>query len=334
MQEVLLAQEIVLYCGNKTLAWKAFNFAAMSHLRDLSLNEDRSGSEDDSNSRGSSASHLASLLAEELMDGRVANFGQRRREWGDEEEFNYGRPVNTVKAHHFDLRLAIITFGDCSCFDRRERVYGLLGAATKDSDKSTFPVNYGQNVIGLFFDTVDHNLFLVLSVSFARTLSRHLNLRPYVCSGDPGRLYATVRNSIPAKFREASFTVGVRHPCEVYGLIKPSEVAGLADDDNQETSAASCMSIWSLRTRGKNNPGGQFGQVCFTLAKAKPGDVVLGIDSSHCAMLARKSTLKGCFPILATPDYRFVGRCVLTHPTEAGKFSMQYAKQFLGKGLP
>ena len=319
VQELILGKEIVLYCASHNVALTYFTPKAFLEVVKLFKSKRYSKDEQAKLGAGCHSRNYASSFEEDFPQVTIYNYLRWR---GGRLEF-FPRALSLTKFEsmcdsEMTLLQAMKDFGRNKCLDPRDRVYALLGFVKKSPQQSKIIVNYGQNLVGLFFDVwayIDQTEIWAGPKSirpFARRVFQKLGLQDYIAKAEPGDLRKDVVESIPLVFREKRFPIAKWHA----GKLKTCD-----NSESTSTSPANHdrprkdgnrpnMAIWTV-TRALNHRYEEFFSlrrgvefVCFTLTHAKCGDIIIGLDGSNCGMIARK------VPSQSPGPYGFVGRCV------------------------
>ena len=320
VQEIILAKELILFCGADDFRWPCFDMDTLSYvlcifleIPDWTLNR--------AHTRQGNLQTFKTIV---VMDGDL-EADSVMEDWSIHDELRGGRVglLNRFRTEHASgtriksyLPEVLEYFGYSRCSDQRDRVYGLLGIVDRLPDQGPFPVDYGQDAIGLLYDILadereaggGRHLFGIdaLDIGLAQKLSDMLNLRRHVLTGPHGRLDSVVSSIIASKAE--NFQSSGLVALDIIGRLS-SEISPIGMVN--EAHGKSVVSVWSMtRVRTRHRRQLDHGPLlCYTLEKARPSDLALVIRETRIGLIYREdhrsSNFMGCRHFL-------VGRCVFS----------------------
>ncbi len=128
IQEVLLAQELILFCGDRTLIWDAFKYACAGPA---------------------SVKGFLGLRSSDAVFGPIhsAKMAMSRSQF---RELSHQRALQRPRYLHQLLE----AYGTAKCTDVRDRIYGLLGLSRDWSGIKGINIDYSRNELSLLIDTL------------------------------------------------------------------------------------------------------------------------------------------------------------------------------------
>ena len=128
IQEVLLAQDLIIFCGDRTLTWDAFKYACAGPA---------------------SVKGFTGLRSSDAVFGPVhsAKMAMSRSQF---RELSHQRALQRPRYLHQLLE----AYGTAECTDVRDRIYGLLGLSRDWSGIKGINIDYSRNELSLLIDTL------------------------------------------------------------------------------------------------------------------------------------------------------------------------------------
>ncbi|RMZ87455.1 hypothetical protein DV736_g5315, partial [Chaetothyriales sp. CBS 134916] len=128
IQEVLLAKELVLFCGERTLSWDAFKYACAGPA---------------------TVKGFPGMKNSDSVFGPVHNakMAMSRSQF---RELSHQRALQRPRY----LRQLIEAYGGAQCMDIRDRIYGLLGLSRDWSGEDGIDIDYSRTELALLVDTL------------------------------------------------------------------------------------------------------------------------------------------------------------------------------------
>ena len=152
VQELILAKEIVLYCGTLTIEWTKMDPTKMIEVVKLFKSKWYSDVEKAKIKSGAGSKDAVAQFEKALRHQKLFTYMRWRGGW---YQF-YASGLNlteydTLREYNQDLKHALLDFGENKCLDPRDRIYALLGILKKKPEQNMIVVNYAQNLVGVFF---------------------------------------------------------------------------------------------------------------------------------------------------------------------------------------
>jgi hypothetical protein len=128
IQEVLLAQELILFCGDRSLTWDAFKCACAGPA---------------------SVKGFTGLRASDSVFGPVhaAKMAMSRTQF---RELSHQRALQRPRY----LNQLLEAYGSANCTDVRDGIYGLLGLSRDWSGDNGIIIDYSRTKLSLLIDTL------------------------------------------------------------------------------------------------------------------------------------------------------------------------------------
>ena len=363
VQEIVLAKSITLYCGERRLPWQAISYEALAGIATLFEGKEYSDVEKGRLQKGDFLAYKYKRDDEDYSTATVRLIRSKdsyssilrwRGEWDPPfRAKDYRTNPSPLADYEKDFEQALISFGENKCTDPRDHIYGILGIVRTAPGQPPFPVDYGQNAIGLFFTAstyvaesrpqaplvsfgtlrkatrTEKKYFSIRP--FARDLHRWLGLDEHTVSGPTGALRQEVLHSIPDTHRERRYPVKLAQ----FGEVIDRTGLARATSPSQEDSR-SYIKKWSIKHNiikrlddkyvSQNPPS----ILCSTLEDLAPGDKIISIDWSNCALILRPVAKQNPLRAALGPEFTFVGRCVL----ERASADTDRIARFLDRRLP
>ena len=363
VQEIILAKSITLYCGDFKLPWQAISYEALANVAALFKDKEYSDLEKERLQKGDFLAYNYNRDNEDFSTAVVRLIRSKdsysgilrwRGEWDPPfHAKDYRTNPGPLADYEKDFEQALISFGDNKCTDPRDHIYGILGIMKTAPGQPPFPVDYGQNAIGLFFKASTYvaeskpqaplvsfgTLRKALHTEdkyhsvrpFARDLHRWLGLDEHTVLGPTGFLRQEVLDSIPTTHRDRRYPVKLAQFGEVIGRTDQTRATSPSQEDSR-----SYMKSWSIKHNiikrlddkyvSQNPPD----ILCFTLEDAAPGDKIISIDWSNCALILRPVAKQNPFRAALGPEFTFVGRGIV----ERVSADTDRIENFLNRRLP
>ena len=302
IQETLLAERIVFYCGRKHLTWDQLSAAVQNLDRWAVRNFDETyGAK---SNRYTAVSRLH----------RFEPFRWKGRWPGsvDESKIPSGE-VNAMGAFVWigglQLSNLIIEYGSANCADERDRVYGLLGLSNVGSQ---FPVDYSKNGLYLFFRTLalrKEGMFIGI-IKFGCHLQRLLLLQPTISTKEA---FNHISACPPNASTQKPFTFEVKLTCIGYISGQDTEKRTatqppsppfsfqFVDDDENKEGYASAVARSDSRK-------------CYSTIQAQTGDLIFQFIGTYHAILLRDpdpSSQREVNRSSGPAPYTIIGRAML-----------------------
>ena len=128
IQEILLAKELILLCGNRTLSWDAFKYASAGPA---------------------SVKGFAGLKRSDSVFGPVHN-AKMAMSKSQFRELSHQRALQRPRY----LRQLIEAYGNAQCTDIKDRIYGLLGLSRDWSRDDGIDIDYSRTELSLLVETL------------------------------------------------------------------------------------------------------------------------------------------------------------------------------------
>ncbi|RMZ83442.1 hypothetical protein DV737_g1532, partial [Chaetothyriales sp. CBS 132003] len=128
IQEVLLAKELVLFCGERTLSWDAFKYACAGPAT----------------VKGFPGMKTSDSVFGPVHSAKMAMSKSQFR------ELSHQRALQRPRY----LRQLIEAYGGAQCMDIRDRIYGLLGLSRDWSGEDGIDIDYSRTALALLVDTL------------------------------------------------------------------------------------------------------------------------------------------------------------------------------------
>ena len=363
VQEIVLAKSITLFCGKCRLQWQAIGYEALAGIITLFEGKEYSDVEKGRLQKGDFIAYNYRRDDEDFSTAIVRLIRSKdsysgilrwRGEWDPPfRAKDYRTNPGPLADYEKDFEQALISFGDNKCTDPRDHIYGILGIVKTAHGQPPFPVDYGQNAIGLFFTASTYvaesrpqaplvsfgTLRKALRTEekyhsirpFARDLHRWLGLDEHTVLGPTGSLLEKVLLSIPITHRGRRYPVKLAQFGEV---IDRTSLARATSPSHQ--GPCSYMKTWSIklniiqRLDDKYVSQSPSSILCFTLEDVAPGDRIITIDWSNCALMLRPVAKQNPLRAALGPEFTFVGRCVV----ERASVDTDRIERFLNRRLP
>jgi Heterokaryon incompatibility protein (HET) len=319
VQEVLLARDITIFCGSWAISWYEFErmlrlSALISKLQDGLVWEPtiHVGPVQDPKW----AHNIASEVIQEKQQCRLRSFVAHRR-------------ITTGSTLGLPITEMVDLYGQSSCADVRDRIYGLLGVVKSSYLGPRLVPDYSKSELNLFFDVLRSYRTIDCS-PFAILLNNILQLdEVFFCTSYKeltDRVGKCISNSVEIdKFRaelEYEGQVGARR----VPLVQP----GL-QTTNRLRQAPRTTKMYLITGDRTSSPE----DCLFTRASVKKGDRIVRIKYSELAFIYRIRWLKNDevamqqkFKEESYQEIQLVGRGVLLSPTFAREAAQFLAKDF------
>jgi hypothetical protein len=128
IQEVLLAQELILFCGDRSLTWDAFKFACAGPA----------------SVKGFAGLHAIDSAFGPVHAAKMAMSRSQFRELSHQRALQRPRYLNQL----------LEAYGNANCTDARDRIYGLLGLSRDWSGDNGINIDYSRTELSLLIDTL------------------------------------------------------------------------------------------------------------------------------------------------------------------------------------
>ena len=363
VQEIVLAKSITLYCGGCRLPWQAISYEALAGIVTLFEGKEYSDVEKVRLQKGDFSAYNYRRDDEDFSTAIVRLIRSKdsysgilrwRGEWDPLfRAKDYRTNPGPLADYEKDFEQALISFGDNKCTDPRDHIYGILGIVNTAPGQISFPVDYGQNAIGLFFTASAYvaesrpqaplvsfgTLRKALRTEkkyhsirpFARDLHRWLGLDEHTVSGPTGFLRQEVLRSIPNTHRGRRYPVKLAQFGEVIDRTRLARATSPSQEDSRP-----CMKTWSIKHNIIKRLDDKYVSqdppniLCFTLEDVEPGDKIVTIDWSNCAMILRPVAKQNTMRTALGPEFTFVARCVV----ERQGADIDRIERFLDRRLP
>jgi hypothetical protein len=312
VQEILLAHDITLFCGTWQASWDEFEqlLTLPSDIIKMSRTKAHFTAAKfeavlDTFARGPRITTEDMEL--ELQTCRLASFVSQRR-------INYGSPLI------LSLPDLVESYGQSSCTDIRDRIYGLLGIAKSSPDGYRLVADYGNNETSLFFDVLQCYQ-PTFPVRFGRTLHWVLQLDSEIYRGEAEDLAARVKKSLPRPLGPEAFSIDLEYEGQLIGVVKPKLQPIFPSWLTRKAPPVLMRSFKVAKTTNKrpiSSTGKHFRlspDLLFTCAPAKAGDHIIRVSYSECALIFRITYLDP-YPDAPYPRWRRSDGSVASEPWE------------------
>ena len=128
IQEVLLAKELILFCGDRSLTWEAFKYACAGPA----------------NVKGFPGLRSADSVFGPVHSAKMAMSRSQFRELSHQRALQRPRYLNQL----------LEAYGTANCTDVRDRIYGLLGLSRDWSGDKGINIDYSRTELSLLIDTL------------------------------------------------------------------------------------------------------------------------------------------------------------------------------------